>query len=162
VVISAFNEQFPNLITFSLQEILVFTLRYLIFLFNPIILIVFLRLISELIMTTQCQPTNKCTFPTSVQDLKQEKEFAALAKALAHPARVRILKILSTLEKSGGCLNSDLVSELGLAQSTVSEHLRVLKQVGFITAESIPPKMCYRINRECITQFDHLTNQILM
>lgn len=113
-------------------------------------------------MRTQCQLIDKCTFSTSEQDLKQEKEFSILAKALAHPARVRILKILSTLEKSGGCLNSDLVSELGLAQSTVSEHLRVLKQAGFITAESIPPKMCYRINRECIAQFDQLTNQILM
>lgn len=109
-----------------------------------------------------CNPNNVFTFRSTEQDLNQEKDFAVLAKALAHPARVRILKILSTLEKSGGCLNSDLVSELGLAQSTVSEHLRVLKQAGFITAESIPPKMCYRINRECITQFDQLTNQILM
>lgn len=109
-----------------------------------------------------CNPNNVFTFRSTEQDLNQEKDFAVLAKALAHPARVRILKILSTLEKSGGCLNSDLVSELGLAQSTVSEHLRVLKQAGFITAESIPPKMCYRINRECIAQFDQLTNQILM
>lgn len=109
-----------------------------------------------------CNPNNVFTFHSTEQDLNQEKDFAVLAKALAHPARVRILKILSTLEKSGGCLNSDLVSELGLAQSTVSEHLRVLKQAGFITAESIPPKMCYRINRECIAQFDQLTNQILM
>ncbi|MBB1313623.1 helix-turn-helix transcriptional regulator [Aliivibrio sp. SR45-2] len=113
-------------------------------------------------MATQCKPTDKCSFSTSEHGLQQEKEFASLAKALSHPARVRILKILSTLEKSGGCLNSDLVSELGLAQSTVSEHLRVLKQAGFITAESIPPKMCYRINRDRIALFDQLTNTILM
>lgn len=108
-----------------------------------------------------CNPNDVFTFRSTEQDLNQEKDFAVLAKALAHPARVRILKILSTLEKSGGCLNSDLVSELGLAQSTVSEHLRVLKQAGFITAESIPPKMCYRINRDCIAQFEQLTKNIL-
>ena len=108
-----------------------------------------------------CNPNDVFTFRSTEQDLNQEKDFAVLAKALAHPARVRILKILSTLEKSGGCLNSDLVSELGLAQSTVSEHLRVLKQAGFITAESIPPKMCYRINRDCIAQFERLTKSIL-
>ncbi|MCE7572011.1 ArsR/SmtB family transcription factor [Aliivibrio fischeri] len=113
-------------------------------------------------MTTECKATNKSSFSTSDQELQLETHFVSLAKALAHPARVRILKILSNLEKAGGCLNSDLVSELGLAQSTVSEHLRVLKQAGFITAESIPPKMCYRINRECISSFDQLTRSILM
>lgn len=108
-----------------------------------------------------CNVNDVCTFSSTEQDLQREKEFALLAKALSHPARVRILHILSALEKAGGCLNSDLVSELGLAQSTVSEHLRILKLAGFITAESIPPKMCYRINRECIHQFKNLTQNIL-
>ncbi len=113
------------------------------------------------IITMACNVNDVSTFSSTEQDLQQEKEFALLAKALSHPARVRILHILSALEKAGGCLNSDLVLELGLAQSTVSEHLRILKLVGFITAESIPPKMCYRINRECIRQFENLTQRIL-
>ncbi len=79
---------------------------------------------------------------------------AAQAKALSHPARLRILHILHTLDTMGGCLNSDLVSELGLAQSTVSEHLRILKQAGFITAEPNPPKVCYRIQRETLDNFN--------
>ena len=98
-------------------------------------------------MNETCPTTGGCALPIGHGDAEAETQMAALAKALAHPARVRILSILSTLEKSGGCLNSDLVSELGLAQSTVSEHLRILKTSGFITAESIPPKMCYRINQ---------------
>ncbi|MGR5388747.1 ArsR/SmtB family transcription factor [Vibrio crassostreae] len=110
-------------------------------------------------MTTTCQATDSCSLPPS--NAEAEKEMAALAKALAHPARIRILSILSALEKSGGCLNSDLVSELGLAQSTVSEHLRILKNSGFITAESIPPKMCYRIDRENIQRFESVFNSIL-
>ncbi|MEC7940879.1 MAG: metalloregulator ArsR/SmtB family transcription factor [Pseudomonadota bacterium] len=112
-------------------------------------------------MTATCQTTESCSLPLPPSNAEAEKEMAALAKALAHPARIRILSILSALEKSGGCLNSDLVSELGLAQSTVSEHLRVLKNSGFITAESIPPKMCYRIDRDNIQRFESIFNSIL-
>jgi len=112
-------------------------------------------------MTATCQATESCSLPLPPSNAEAEKEMAALAKALAHPARIRILSILSALEKSGGCLNSDLVSELGLAQSTVSEHLRILKNSGFITAESIPPKMCYRIDRDNIQRFESIFNSIL-
>ncbi|MDN3702526.1 ArsR/SmtB family transcription factor [Vibrio artabrorum] len=112
-------------------------------------------------MTATCPATASCSLPLPLSNAEAEKEMAALAKALAHPARIRILSILSALEKSGGCLNSDLVSELGLAQSTVSEHLRILKTSGFITAESIPPKMCYRIDRDNIQRFESVFNSIL-
>ncbi|MDN3616286.1 ArsR/SmtB family transcription factor [Vibrio gallaecicus] len=110
-------------------------------------------------MTSTCQPSLNCLIPEKNE--QQESDLAALAKALSHPARIRILSILSALEKSGGCLNSDLVTELGLAQSTVSEHLRILKTSGFITAESIPPKMCYRINRETIKRFEGIIDNVL-
>ncbi|MGR5095801.1 ArsR/SmtB family transcription factor [Vibrio maritimus] len=96
-------------------------------------------------------------FVASEQQLSQEKRLAAQAKALSHPARIRILRILSDLERAGGCLNSDLVSQLGLAQSTVSEHLRILKVAGFISAESTPPKVCYRIQREALDEFSSLS-----
>ncbi|MEZ8100822.1 ArsR/SmtB family transcription factor [Vibrio bivalvicida] len=109
-------------------------------------------------MNKQCSSTNAQAFDSSEREL--EIRFAAQAKALSHPARVRIVKILLNLEKLDGCLNSDLVSELGLAQSTVSEHLRVLKQAGFITAESIPPKVCYRVNKTEIEEFSSQFNSI--
>lgn len=107
-------------------------------------------------MSNSCSQINAQAFESSQRELAQELQLAAQAKALSHPARVRIVKILLNLEKLGGCLNSDLVSELGLAQSTVSEHLRILKQAGFITAQSIPPKVCYRVNKAEINQFSTL------
>ncbi len=106
---------------------------------------------------TRCTINNSDMFNASDDQLAKEKSLAAQAKALSHPARIRILRILSDLERADGCLNSDLVSQLGLAQSTVSEHLRILKVAGFISAEPIPPKVCYRIQREALGAFAMLT-----
>ncbi|MEK2144257.1 winged helix-turn-helix domain-containing protein [Vibrio parahaemolyticus] len=105
-------------------------------------------------MSNKCNETCQIAFETTQQQLDKEQALAAQAKALSHPARLRILHILHTLDTMGGCLNSDLVSELGLAQSTVSEHLRILKQAGFISAEPKPPKVCYRIQREKLNAFN--------
>ncbi|MDF2152696.1 winged helix-turn-helix domain-containing protein [Vibrio sp. CAU 1672] len=104
-------------------------------------------------MSKTCDQAKPIVFETTPQQLDQEQQLAAMAKALAHPARLRILHILHQLDKLGGCLNSDLVSQLGLAQSTVSEHLRILKQAGFISATPNPPKMCYRIQRQQLDNF---------
>nr|WP_267869084.1 winged helix-turn-helix domain-containing protein [Shewanella electrodiphila] len=100
-----------------------------------------------------CDQINQLAFKTTEQDIANEIAFAAKAKALSHPARIRILKILFTLDELGGCLSSDLVSEVGLAQSTVSEHIRILKAAGFISAEPKPPKICYRIVRSELVTF---------
>lgn len=83
-------------------------------------------------------------------DEAKELALAAAAKAIAHPARVRILRILT---RQQGCLNSDLVGELGLAQSTVSEHLRILKAAGFVTAEQQPPRTCFSVNPQKLEEF---------
>lgn len=68
---------------------------------------------------------------------------AALAKALAHPARIRILQVL---QAAPGCIGGDIVGAVGLAQSTVSEHLRILKAAGVITGEIDGPRVCYALN----------------
>lgn len=68
---------------------------------------------------------------------------AELAKALAHPARLRILRLLLA---TPGCIGGDIVDAVGLAQSTVSEHLRILKAVGVITGEISGPRICYALN----------------
>lgn len=65
---------------------------------------------------------------------------AALAKALSHPARVRILCLLA---QTPGCIGGDIVEAVGLAQSTVSEHLRILKDAGVIEGRIDPPRVCY-------------------
>ncbi|SIT72796.1 transcriptional regulator, ArsR family [Ectothiorhodosinus mongolicus] len=72
----------------------------------------------------------------------QAGKLAELAKALAHPARVQIVCLL--LER-GNCICGDLVEELHLAQSTVSEHLRILKAAGVILGTIDHPKVCYAL-----------------
>lgn len=68
---------------------------------------------------------------------------AVLAKALAHPARVRILRVL---DERQACVTGDVVIELGLAQSTVSEHLRILREAGLIQGEIEGPRTRYCIS----------------
>ncbi|MEQ9468853.1 MAG: metalloregulator ArsR/SmtB family transcription factor [Ekhidna sp.] len=75
----------------------------------------------------------------------EQNELALVAKAFAHPARVAILEHLI---KANQCINSDLVEELGLAQATISQHLKELKSVGLIKGTVEGTSMCYCINAE--------------
>jgi DNA-binding transcriptional ArsR family regulator len=72
-----------------------------------------------------------------------DEELAKLAKAIGHPARVRILRMLSRKEAR---VCSQIVGELPLAQSTVSEHLRILKDAGLIRGNREGPRAGYCIN----------------
>lgn len=74
--------------------------------------------------------------PTTIQ-------LAALAKALSHPARIAILQLLIS-KKS--CICGDIVDELPLSQSTVSQHLKELKKVGLVQGEIDGPRVCYCVN----------------
>lgn len=67
---------------------------------------------------------------------------AEVARALAHPARVRMLELLCERQS---CLGRELVRELGLAPSTVSEHLRILREAGLVTARDVPPSRCFSL-----------------
>ncbi|MFC7477741.1 ArsR/SmtB family transcription factor [Dankookia sp. GCM10030260] len=78
---------------------------------------------------------------------------AALAKALAHPARVRVLRLLA---RDDGCIGCDIVADLELVQSTVSERLRILKAAGLIEGEVDGPRVCYRVSREGLVRFKAL------
>jgi ArsR family transcriptional regulator len=71
-----------------------------------------------------------------------DDELAAFAKAIAHPTRVRILRMLAK-KKARMC--SHIVDELPLAQSTVSEHLRILRSVGLVQANENGPRVSYCI-----------------
>lgn len=73
----------------------------------------------------------------------EEHRLARIAKALAHPARIAILKILL---KRQACICGDIVDELPLSQSTVSQHLKELKLAGLITGEIEGVKICYCID----------------
>lgn len=72
-----------------------------------------------------------------------DDELAKLAKAIGHPARVRILRLLSRKEAR---VCSQIVDELPLAQSTVSEHLRILKEAGLVRSSQDGPRVGYCIN----------------
>lgn len=76
---------------------------------------------------------------------RDTEALAAYAKALAHPTRIAILKLL---EKQSSCCTGDLVEIFPLAQSTVSQHLKELKNAGLIKGELNPPKIKYCINLE--------------
>lgn len=72
--------------------------------------------------------------------------FAKIAKALSHPVRVYIIKKLS--EMNSCCYSGDLVEELPVGRSTLSQHLKELKYAGLIQGEINPPFIKYCINRE--------------
>ena len=73
----------------------------------------------------------------------EQNAIALSAKAFGHPARVAIIQYLL---KSNACINSDLVQELGLAQATISQHLRELKDIGIIQGTIEGSRISYCIN----------------
>jgi len=75
----------------------------------------------------------------------ETEEIAKFAKALAHPTRI---KILNHLDNSSCCYTGDLLEVLPLAQSTISQHLKELKDAGLIQGTLNPPKIKYCINQE--------------
>ena len=72
------------------------------------------------------------------------EDIARFAKALGHPTRIEILRLL---EKQSCCFTGDLVDIFPLAQSTISQHLKELKDAGLIQGEVNPPKIKYCINQ---------------
>ena len=75
----------------------------------------------------------------------EQNEIAIFAKAFAHPARVAILQYLFQLNS---CVCGDLVNEIGLAQPTISQHLKELKQLGLIKGSVEGTSVCYCIDTE--------------
>lgn len=74
---------------------------------------------------------------------KAQNDLAALAKALGHPARIAIVQFLV---RTKSCVCGDIVDELPLSQSTVSQHLKELKKVGLIKGDIEGPTVCYCID----------------
>lgn len=83
----------------------------------------------------------------------EEQELAALAKALSHPARIAILKELA---KRQTCVCGEIVEVIDLAQSTVSQHLKVLLEAGLIQGTVEGVKSCYCINPDTIQRFEKM------
>jgi ArsR family transcriptional regulator len=81
----------------------------------------------------------------SARQDRADDRLASMAKALGHPVR---LKIIRTLDRRDSCVTGDVVLEVGLAQSTVSEHLRILKAAGLVQGEIDGPRTRYCLNRD--------------
>lgn len=79
---------------------------------------------------------------------EQQNELANMAKVLGHPARIAILQYLST---QNSCVCGSIVDEIGLAQATVSQHLKALKEAGLIQGSVDGVSTCYCINQETVS-----------
>jgi len=88
---------------------------------------------------------------------QREQELAAFAKAMSHPARIAILKVLASRST---CICGDIVEVLPLAQSTVSQHLKELKAAGLISGTVDGPRSCYCINWKAFSRFNNEFNYL--
>ena len=94
-----------------------------------------------------CEPVGDADGPGDVVD---DDRLACMAKALGHPARVRIVRLLAERQ---ACVTGDLVAELPLAQSTISEHVRILREAGLIQGEITGPRTSYCLSRAGLAAF---------
>ena len=88
---------------------------------------------------------------------RADEHTARLAKALGHPARVAIVRMLI---RRGACVCGAIVEGLPLSQATVSQHLKVLKEAGLIRGEIDGPRVCYCINPEAVNRLKSLLEQL--
>ncbi|MEX1230661.1 MAG: metalloregulator ArsR/SmtB family transcription factor [Planctomycetaceae bacterium] len=100
-----------------------------------------------------CCVTGPVALPTDAS----AETLAKLAWAIAHPARVRILRLLIS---RASCICGEIVDELPLAQSTVSQHLKILKDSGLVQGEVDGPKVCYCINADRLNELKSLVTSL--
>lgn len=106
------------------------------------------------------QSNECCPPPATPQEVSGDQAFdadqlAAYAKALGHPARVAIMQLLM---QKNACICGEIVDELPLAQSTVSQHLKQLKAAGLIRGEVDGPRVCYCVEPAAIARFRTLVD----
>lgn len=88
---------------------------------------------------------------------KEQNYIASIAKVLGHPARISILQ---NILKKNTCICGDLVEEIGLAQATISQHLKELKRIGIIHGNIQGTKVCYCINPKKWKEIHTLFNKM--
>ena len=87
----------------------------------------------------------------------EDEQLADIAKALSHPARIAILKVLAARQT---CICGEIVDELPLSQSTVSQHLKALKHANLIIGEIDGPRMCYCLNESICMKAKSMMNSL--
>ena len=91
------------------------------------------------------------------QFTKRQNEIAEITRALGHPARIAIIEYLLSAE---GCICGDIVNELSLAQSTVSQHLKELRDAGLIKGNIEGNAVCYCIDEKKFIKFQDFLSRI--
>ncbi len=107
--------------------------------------------------TPPCCPPPRDPIDGMLDDATADGELAALAKALGHPARVRIIRLLV---RKNACICGDIVDELPLAQSTVSQHLKILKDAGLVRGEIDGPRTCYCVEPAALRRLSALLDAL--
>lgn len=92
----------------------------------------------------------------SVSNVQRSERLALLCKALSHPVRIQVLELL--LRENGGCYCGDLAEKFGLAQSTMSHHLKALREAGLIVGREEGAATCYCANRTAVSELQALLN----
>jgi len=109
------------------------------------------------IAESDCGPSLDGPDLRAVEGPEADEELAEFAKALGHPARVQILRLLV---RKNACICGDIVDELPLAQSTVSQHLKVLKESGLIRGEVDGPRVSYCVSPRALRRFKALIGSL--
>lgn len=112
------------------------------------------------IMTIKTAPVCPPELPnpsTPTEESEADELLARLAKSIAHPARVAILRLLLRHE---GCIVGDIVDELPLAQSTISQHLKQMKEAGLIRGEVDGPRVCYCVEPSAVALLKELVGAL--
>jgi len=104
-----------------------------------------------------CPPAAERPDLRPVEGPEADQELAELAKALAHPARVQILRLLV---RKNACICGEIVDELPLAQSTVSQHLKILKEAGLVRGDVDGPRVCYCIEARALRRLKSLVGSL--
>lgn len=86
-----------------------------------------------------------------------EQALAAIARAMGHPVRMRLLRLLLARET---CIAGELAGEIPLAASTVSQHLKILKEAGLVKGEVDGPRRCYCVDRSVLARFKALVEEL--
>ena len=107
-----------------------------------------------------CSPAETPKEPPDLRPVEgpaADEDLALLAKALGHSARVQIMRLLV---RRDACICGDIVDELPLAQSTVSQHLKVLKEAGLIRGEIDGPRVCYCVEPRALRRLKALVGSL--
>ncbi|MGM0437677.1 MAG: ArsR/SmtB family transcription factor [Bacillota bacterium] len=93
-------------------------------------------------------------------DELNKDEFAQLSKALGHPHRLKIINILVNLSSDSQCMVGNIVDKLPISQSTVSQHLKILKEAGWIEGNIEGSRVCYCLKEDIFEKYTEMLNKL--